>query len=96
MTQLTDNIYAVEVPEDVVDFKTFVKRVMDGTVDVPTGRARFLFTTGTATEKDARKVVGLRRNYFTEVLPSLHSLLRSKGLDPNKNYALIEKQSSDE
>lgn len=80
---------------------------------LPPGAWRFLFTTKTATEEDARKVVekdnrgykyywddkgfvprGFNSRYKT-ALESLHSLLRSKGLD-DRNYALIEKLSSDE
>lgn len=85
---------------------------------LPPGSWRFLFTTKTATEEDAKKVVESERckeidklysgvfykNYvpiklqywFDNAKESLTSLLRSKGLDLNKNYALIEKQSSDE
>lgn len=81
-------------------------------IDLPPGTYRFLFTTKTATEEDARKVVksipcGRKKIYkgvkddgneawYESPLKSLHSLLRSKGLDPNKNYAIIEKISSDE
>lgn len=74
-----------------------------------TGSYRFLFTTKTATEEDARKVVaklnnGVYHDYayshfdpcdeyapcYLSALESLHSLLRSKSLDPENNYALIE------
>lgn len=34
--------------------------------------------------------------WYKRATDSLHSLLRSKGLDPNKNYAIIEKQSTNE
>lgn len=87
------------------------------TKPLPPGTWRFLFTTKTATEEDARKVVRSSEWHFPEkharyvdykfpfdrenkqrwgegfgsAIESLHSLLRSKGLDENKNYALIEK-----
>lgn len=80
-------------------------------VELPPGEYQIVvFNTGTATEEDARKVVEqytLRGNVrFTDYTheymwcdtakDSLESLLRSKGLDENKNYAIIEKLSSDE
>lgn len=107
MIQLTDKVWAVEVPDDVIDFKNFIKRVKDDTVVVPAGRAHFICTNKTAIEEDARKVVrelpvGARYENYNGDYPvwyhtgrdSLHSLLRSKGLDPNKNYALIEKDTT--
>lgn len=78
------------------------------TKPLPPGTWRFLSTTKTATEEDARKVVrelpvGARWMNYSGDYPvwchtgkeSLHSLLRSKGLDDKNNYALIEKMSSD-
>lgn len=96
------------------------------TKPLPPGTWRFLFTTKTATEEDARRVVktihieeapspyndfagGWRFGYvdyenrgefsgyqgdagsFGKSIDSLNSLLRSKGLDDKKNFALIEK-----
>lgn len=79
------------------------------TKPLPPGSYRFLFTTKAATEEDARKVVrelpvGARYENYNGDYPvwyhtgkeSLRSLLRSKGLDPKNNYAIIEKLSSDE
>lgn len=88
------------------------------TVKLPvTGSYRFLFTTKTATEEDAKKVVASEEffingnsqgiYYCDYLIPhdvcewykharlSLHSLLRSKNLDPNNNYAIIEKLNTD-
>lgn len=117
MTQLTDKVWAVEVPDGAENVR--VSQLI-GTpklfadlpgvlwaAKIPPGTYRFLFTTGTATEEDARKVVktvlnGFYENYntfidmsgfegFGTAIESLASLLRSKGLDPKNNYALIEK-----
>lgn len=74
------------------------------TKPLPPGTWQFLFTTKTATEEGARKVVEqytLRGNIrYTDyayeymwcetALDSLRSLLRSKGLDEKNNYAIIE------
>lgn len=127
MIQLTDKVYAVKVPDGAADIIIEDNRLryffltFEPMVDLPPGTWRLLFTTKTATEEDARKVVRSSDWHFPEkhyryvdykhpydrenkqrrgegygtALESLHSLLRSKGLD-DKNYALIEKQSSDE
>lgn len=120
MTQLTDKVFAVEVPDDAKNFrfgkserlkaKLFYNTTLDyfaGSqfIDLPPGTWRFLFTTNQATEEDARKVVepytlrgNIRYTDFTHeymwcdnAKDSLNSLLRSKDLDPKKNYAIIEK-----
>jgi len=73
--------------------------------DLPPGTWRFLFATGTATEEDARTVVERYGKGWKDyniyhahkhipyglAIDSLETLLRSKGLDENKNYAIIEK-----
>lgn len=74
-------------------------------VELPAGEYQIVvFNTSTATEEDAKKVVrelpvGARYENYNGDYPvwyhtgkeSLRSLLRSKGLDENKNYAIIEK-----
>lgn len=122
MTQITDKVYAVEVPDDAKDIKILKGQPeildydypgksgerdtqwLNAMIDLPPGTWRFLFTTKTAKEEDARKAVkelpvGARwMNYngdypvwYHTARESLHSLLRSKGLDDKNNYALIEK-----
>lgn len=128
MVQLTDKVYAVEVPEGSSAFKIIphlvrnaisemdaiklvweCEQITHSWATLPPGTWRFLFTTKMATEDDARKVVknygGKYTDYeateedyrlqdiywYDNALQSLSSLLRSKGLDPDKNYALIEK-----
>lgn len=64
MAQLTDNIWAVEVPEDAQDLDIRHGRLVWVTGDsvdyetLPPGSWQFLFTTKEATEEDARKIVG--------------------------------------
>lgn len=90
-------------------------KMLGGKKRYPTN-LQFLFTTKTATEEDARKVVSKSTGGFAghikgykdyefsgmdaapldTAIKSLHSLLRSKGLDDKNNYAIIEKLSSDE
>lgn len=138
MTKLTDRVWAVEVPKDLLSpsyhIEQSISSLMNGegeddefvirytqrkhgsplgkiTIDLPPGSYRFLFTTKTATEEQAHPVVEnvttanelpVYRDYefymwMKSAVGSLRSLLRSKGLDPNKNnYAIIEKQRSDE
>lgn len=74
-------------------------------IHFPPGSWRFLFTTKAATEEQAHPVVEnvttanelpVYRDYefsmwTKSAVGSLKSLLRSKGLDENKNYAIIEK-----
>lgn len=71
MTQLTDNIFAYSLPNGnygegliiEVDGKHYLNLIDDngemlaGTKPLPPGSYRFLFTTATAIEEDARKVV---------------------------------------
>lgn len=125
MIQLTDKVYAVEVPlnskKHHISFTGKIATSIDQSIffkhededeldewtfrDLPPGSCRFLFATKTVTEEDARKVVrelpvGARWMNYNGDYPvwyhtgkeSLRSLIRSKGLDPNKNYALIEKE----
>lgn len=108
MIQLTDKVWAVEMPDKVNDFKSFVECVKNDEADTDVGKFQFLFATKTAIEEEARKAVDehkirgnvryedYTREYMWQetALESLHSLLRSKGLDPNKNYAIIEKQTA--
>lgn len=138
MIQLTDKVYAVDVPAgssafkiiphlvsnavtgmDAIELVWESERITHSWIILPPGSWRFLFTTKSATEEDARKVVEPVNNPFLKggnryrdytvpqsntiadavcnAVQSLHSLLRSEGLDPNKNnYALIEKLSRDE
>lgn len=118
MTQITGNIWAEGIPADATDIVihndppkiVFSSKIQDPAqcggdmISLPPGTYRFLFTTKTATEEDARKVVrelpvGARYENYNGDYPvwyhtgkeSLHSLLRSKNLDPKNNYALIEK-----
>lgn len=107
MTQLMDNVWAIKVPGQVKDFMSFMEGVKNGDADTPDGKFQFLFTTATATEEDAKKAVesipcgrkkiykGVNDNgnevWYESPLKSLASLLRSKNLDPQNNYALIEK-----
>lgn len=78
-------------------------------IHLPPGTWRFLFATKTATEEDASKVVrelpvGARYENYNGDYPiwyhtgreSLRSLLRSKGLDDKNNYAIIEKETTNE
>lgn len=142
MIQLTDRVYAVEVPgkidnpnfyrvnnESIMFNWDDVKRPLNPydvvRVDIFCGDLKdykwpgFLFTTKTATEEQSASVVQIisngkisgrpqyRRYDRDNELParmwtrdsrhSLETLLRSKGLDPDKNnFALIEKESSDD
>ncbi len=73
--------------------------------DLPPVTCQFLFTTKEATEEDGRRVVEdgesgykgydvLNDNilFWRYALESLASLLHSKNLDPNKNFAIIQQQ----
>lgn len=133
MIQITDKVWAVEVPDKINNpnfYRVNNEAIMFNWDDIdhplnPHDLVRvdkffgdlkdykwpvFLFTTKTATEEDAHPVVEnvttvnelpVYRDYefsmwMKSAVGSLRSLLRSKGLDPNKNYALIEKQSNDD
>lgn len=126
MTQLTDKVFAIPMPDGAESceirgghrYRPYPLLSFYGkgeAVILPPGEFKIVvFNTKTATEEDARKVVeedkrgfkhywndkgfvprGFNSRYKT-ALESLHSLLRSKSLDPKNNYALIEKESSDE
>lgn len=78
-----------------------------GAIDLPPGSYEILFTTKDCTEEQAGKAVAwdlyedvgvLAANYENDksgdkktCLESLQSLLRSKNLDPNKNYLLLRR-----
>lgn len=131
MVQITDKVFAVEVPsmafglmvnnygnESELMYMLSMSDISEDdnseetlvTKPLPTGTWHFLFATKTATEEQARKVVDRYgkgwKDYnmhhvhkhipYELAIDSLETLLRSKGLDDNKNYALIEKLSSDE
>lgn len=125
MIQITDKTTAMPIPEGAervyFDGRASIGFYLNGElrfIHFPPGTWRFLFTTKTATEEEARKVMVPLNSPFLKgdkrykdytipqshtiadavctALESLASLLRSKGLDPKNNYALIEKQSSDE
>lgn len=124
-TQLTKNIYGIEVPEDAYDFR------IDGNgleplltallakhakydswnklfnTALPPGNWHILCTYPDCTEQEAAEVVEyldlstrLYRDYdapafthwFLKPNDSLTSLLRSKGLGPDKNYLIIKKE----
>jgi len=76
-------------------------------IELPPGDWQIvIFNTKTATDKDAKKVVDVYLDGYVDYdkdgfhndiphsapLFSFYSLLRSKGLDEEKNYAIIEKQ----
>lgn len=78
-------------------------------VDLPPGSWQYLFTTKGCTEEDARKVVNVQgsgyEDYhdvtpdyfllpFAKATDSLESLLKAKGCDINKNWAIIQKQTN--
>lgn len=110
MTQLTNNIYAVQVPDDfeatqitewTLYYKSSGRSYLIGLP--PKGSWQYLFTTKGCSEEDARKVVkelpvGQRYENYSGDYPvwyhtareSLQSLLRSKGLDDKKNYAILK------
>lgn len=118
MTQLTENVFAVEVPEmaDTPEISIqddgfpcltyWYKENIDPTViDLPPGSWQLLCTTKETTWLQAAGMVEHYRggfvNYESNSMPkvaaystpflSLNSLLASKGLDPNNNYALLKK-----
>lgn len=128
MTQLKEQYYAVEVPEDATDFTVdmeddesvlyyFEGDNVDSTVLLlPEGNWQFLFTTKGMTEDQASSVVAHCKGYgyrnyecadydggsspfdvwaayhLKTGIESLHSLLRSQGLDTEKNYAILKKE----
>lgn len=98
MTQLTENLFAVEVPSDAfnlcvsennelgyyANIEYFDKMHYD---PLPPGSWQLLCTTKEATPEQAKEITG------EEVYPSiaLAGLCKSKGLDVNKNYCLLKK-----
>ena len=118
MTRLTENIFAVEIPEDVQNVIITDCMVCDNWADeefmplerLPHNDYTLLFLSKEATEDDWENVcdsdVGGGEldektwlewlNYETDeysfdtATESGHRLLRSKGLDPSKNYAIIK------
>lgn len=85
MTQLTDNIFAVEIPEDAKNTSI----LPDGTlryfnghrwvdIELP-GHYTLLFISFD--------------NFFKQEGRSIDTFLRYKGLDPSKNYAIIKKHN---
>lgn len=122
MTQLTHNIYAVEVPEDVSHIRVATSQNNLGDClfyvngkgmlqfkKLPPGTYQFLFTTKNVTKEQAREVVkpqwmvqagttpsypdytGEWAGFVDQPSKSFESLLRSKNLDPKKNYAVIKR-----
>ena len=115
MTNLINNIFAIEVPEDVIDCRLnsagnilwpmLPGHVTTQPIDLPPGTWQLLFLTRDATDSDWEKMVErdskypewwykdyeLKSPFCYNSTQSGHSLLRSKGLNPDKNYVLIEK-----
>lgn len=90
MELLLKDIWAIEMPGEYL----------------PPGSYEILFTTKDCTEENAKLVAESMSPYITGMIfkdyetgyfefdaacPSLKSLLRSKNLDPAKNYLLIKK-----
>lgn len=126
MIQLTNNHWAVEVPDDASHIKihdsyqcskiVFSSDIQDplkcggDMIRIPPGSWQYLFTTKGCTEEDARKVVrkeaggfvDYEKDNFHNDIPytyasqSLYALLASKSLDPDKNYAILLKQTNNE
>lgn len=116
LTQLTENIFAVEIPGDAINIlvgRYFIYWDTNGSSNelaLPPGSYTLLFLSKEATEDDWKTVcdsdVGGGEldektwlewlNYETDeysfdtATESGHRLLRSKGLDPSKNYAIIK------
>lgn len=124
MTELKDNIFAIEMPEDAESCEIrgeHSKRPYQllsffgegDAIDLPIGSWQFLFTTKEMSEKQARRIVKCNQDFvpgakvqmafyenyegqyssFPSAIASFESLLRSKGLDESKNYAIIQKQN---
>lgn len=141
MIQLTDNIYAVEVPDEVIEISVYQFKHRDRSIpywhinwNYPKehpytsgglclfyknfggkkyypNNLQFLFTTKEATEEECVKVIDYivspvlkgYRDYLAikdvDIIEaivdtpdeSLNSLLRSKGLNTENNYAIIQK-----
>lgn len=131
MTQLMENIFAIEVPVDGFDFEILrtyrneLRYLIKGSenpltggekieaLPLPPGNYSFICASLTATEEEAAKIVVRVKYYNREndyeaknafenyehpatsvhltAKGSLHSLLRSKGLNPELNYAILRK-----
>lgn len=72
-------------------------------IDLPPGTWQFLFTTKEATWEQAEMVVAKFNGwykdygggvYYSNPVDSLQSLLKAKGCDPSKNYAIISKPTN--
>jgi hypothetical protein len=101
MTQLTDNIFAVEVPEGAsgLDINKYgggselnywiIKEGKQKLIvkDLPPGNWRILCTTRDAQDKDT---ICLKGESIIG-LSNLPELLTSKGLDVSKNHVLLER-----
>lgn len=97
MTQLIEQFYAVEVPDYATDFTVDMEEEesmlyyfngdnIDSTVEVlPEGNWQFLFTTYEMNIDDAMYI-------YKNTGMKLPELLRSKGLDDQKNYAILKKE----
>lgn len=115
MVQLTDNVWAAEVPDDASNivvhgyllenksafiYSTTLNGVaFDRAFDLPPGSWQYLFTTKEATWEQAEGVVEeinwWYKNYEGDILysnpvDSLQSMLKAKGCDVNKNWAIIQ------
>lgn len=118
MVQLTDKIYAVQVPDDAQDFQfeiepsedwyrlnwlTEIDDVESGFygdwvqyhIDLPPGSWQFLFTTKEATEEELKQdlptIVGKDLVYFHEYVWAFNDMLKAKGCDVLRNWAIIQR-----
>lgn len=107
MKEILENVFAVEVPEGFDTDNDIPEKYMNEAL--PDGEFKLLFTTKDCTEQQAMKIVAwdmyedvgiLAANYMDDrtgdkktCSDSLQSLLRSHGLDTNKNYLLLRKTS---
>lgn len=101
MIQITDNVYAVEVPDKSQNFRVqrpyktsamclYYKYGIEeqwNYIKLLPGTWKILCTTREATDKDTI----CREGESIIGLSTLPDLLTSKGLDPNKNYVLLKK-----
>lgn len=120
MTQLTENIFTIEMPADAQPYildsangkeqGLFYKQPGNSSppwIVLPPGNYSFICASLTATEEEAANIVTKEDHFaywnyegpFVDQVPScrtalesLHSLLRSKGLNPELNYAILLKQ----
>lgn len=111
MTQLTDDIFAVELPDyvnssleiedDAIFWKDNSCYMGFDCVVIPSGDYKLISLTNCMTEQDAEKItkqelLGSWWNHekpsygLKSALESFQSLLKSKGLGIDKNYAIIK------